>query len=73
LQNERSRDREGAVAASFAVTSPVTSKDLHLDTLQMGWVFSALTLACALIEIPGGLDVVRDLKTRLTRSSHTRS
>src|SRR5690242_15670629 len=30
------------------------SEDLHLSESQMGWVFSAFTLAYALFEIPGG-------------------
>ncbi len=34
--------------------APLISKDLHLDKAQMGWVFSAFTLAYALFEIPAG-------------------
>jgi MFS family permease len=34
--------------------APFISKDLHLDDKQMGWVFSAFTLAYALFEIPAG-------------------
>ncbi len=34
--------------------APLISKDLKLDSEQMGWVFSAFTLAYALFEIPAG-------------------
>ena len=34
--------------------APFISKDLALNDAQMGWVFSAFTLAYALFEIPGG-------------------
>jgi MFS transporter, ACS family, glucarate transporter len=34
--------------------APFISRDLHLDKGQMGWVFSAFTLAYALFEIPAG-------------------
>jgi len=34
--------------------APLISKDLDLNETQMGWVFSAFTLAYALFEIPGG-------------------
>ena len=34
--------------------APFISRDLHLDEAQMGWVFSAFTLAYALFEIPAG-------------------
>jgi len=33
---------------------PFIQEDLHLDDTQMGYVFSAFTLAYALFEIPGG-------------------
>jgi MFS transporter, ACS family, glucarate transporter len=34
--------------------APSITRDLHLDEAQMGWVFSAFTLAYALFEIPAG-------------------
>ena len=34
--------------------APFISRDLQLDEAQMGWVFSAFTLAYALFEIPAG-------------------
>jgi len=34
--------------------APLITKDLRLTDEQMGWVFSAFTLAYALFEIPGG-------------------
>jgi MFS transporter, ACS family, glucarate transporter len=34
--------------------APLISRDLSLDKWQMGWVFSAFTLAYALFEIPAG-------------------
>ena len=34
--------------------APFITRDLHLDEAQMGWVFSAFTLAYALFEIPAG-------------------
>ncbi len=34
--------------------APLISRDLNLDERQMGWVFSAFTLAYALFEIPAG-------------------
>ncbi len=34
--------------------APLISRDLSLDERQMGWVFSAFTLAYALFEIPAG-------------------
>src|SRR6266702_7234657 len=34
--------------------APFISKDLKLDSEQMGWVFSAFTLAYALFEVPAG-------------------
>ncbi len=34
--------------------APFISGELHLDKRQMGWVFSAFTLAYALFEIPAG-------------------
>jgi sugar phosphate permease len=34
--------------------APAIAADLHLDKKQMGWVFSAFTLAYALFEIPAG-------------------
>ena len=34
--------------------APFISHDLHLNDAQMGWVFSAFTLAYALFEIPAG-------------------
>jgi MFS family permease len=40
------------VSISFA--APAISKDLNLDSRQMGWVLWAFTSAYALFEIPGG-------------------
>lgn len=40
------------VSISFA--APSISKDLGLDSVQMGWAFSAFGWAYALFEIPGG-------------------
>jgi MFS family permease len=40
------------VAISSA--APVIRQDLHLDLIQMGWVFSAFTFAYAAFEIPSG-------------------
>src|ERR1041384_5044948 len=40
------------VCIATAATS--IRSDLHLDTVQMGWVFSAFTLAYAIFEIPSG-------------------
>ena len=40
--------------ASISMAAPIISKDLNLDTVQMGWVFFAFALAYALLEIPGG-------------------
>jgi len=34
--------------------APLIQRDLHFTKEQMGWVFSAFTLAYALFEIPGG-------------------
>jgi sugar phosphate permease len=34
--------------------APAIQRDLHFDARQMGWVFSAFTLAYALFEIPAG-------------------
>ena len=34
--------------------APFITRDFHLDETQMGWVFSAFTLAYALFEIPAG-------------------
>ena len=36
------------------MAAPTISKDLHLDKVQMGWVFFIFALAYALLEIPGG-------------------
>ena len=40
--------------ASIGMAAPFMRKDLNLDTVQMGYVFSAFALAYALFEIPGG-------------------
>jgi MFS family permease len=40
------------VCISFA--APSIRKDLNLDTVQMGWAFTAFGVAYALFEIPGG-------------------
>src|SRR3954470_8515979 len=34
--------------------TPLIEKDLGLDDIQMGYIFSAFTLAYAVFEIPGG-------------------
>ena len=39
---------------SISYAAPFISKDLHLDTRQMGWAFTAFGWAYALFEIPGG-------------------
>lgn len=38
----------------IAVAAPSLRKDIHLTDTQLGYVFSAFTLAYALFEIPGG-------------------
>jgi ACS family glucarate transporter-like MFS transporter len=38
----------------ISMTAPFIEKDLHLNDLQMGLVFSVFTFAYALFEIPGG-------------------
>jgi MFS family permease len=40
--------------ACISMAAPIISKDLHLDTVQMGWVFFIFALAYALLEVPGG-------------------
>src|ERR1043165_2610890 len=40
------------VCISFA--APAIRKDLNLDTVQMGWAFTAFGIAYAIFEIPGG-------------------
>jgi MFS transporter, ACS family, glucarate transporter len=40
------------VSISFA--APFIREELHLSTIQMGWVFNAFSLGYALFEIPGG-------------------
>src|SRR4051812_2082013 len=39
---------------AISQAAPLISADLSLSPQQMGWVFSAFTLAYALFEIPGG-------------------
>ena len=39
---------------AISQAAPLISRDLGLSASQMGWVFSAFTLAYALFEIPGG-------------------
>jgi ACS family glucarate transporter-like MFS transporter len=39
---------------AISQAAPLISRDLALSPAQMGWVFSAFTLAYALFEIPGG-------------------
>ncbi|MDB6115646.1 MAG: major facilitator superfamily 1 [Lacunisphaera sp.] len=39
---------------AISQAAPLISRDLGLSSAQMGWVFSAFTLAYALFEIPGG-------------------
>jgi ACS family glucarate transporter-like MFS transporter len=39
---------------SISVATPLIRQDLHLNTVQMGWVFNAFGVAYALFEIPGG-------------------
>jgi len=39
---------------AISQAAPLVSRDLGLTMEQMGWVFSAFTLAYALFEIPGG-------------------
>ena len=39
---------------AISQAAPLISQDLALSPQQMGWVFSAFTLAYALFEIPGG-------------------
>jgi MFS family permease len=34
--------------------APAISRDLHLSTVEMGWVFSVFTWAYALVEVPSG-------------------
>src|SRR5581483_9865146 len=38
----------------IATAAPAIREDLHLSTVQMGWIFSAFTLAYAIFEIPSG-------------------
>ena len=40
--------------ACICMAAPFMRKDLHLDTVQMGYVFFVFALAYALLEIPGG-------------------
>ncbi len=40
--------------ACIGMAAPFIRKDLNLDAVQMGYVFSAFALAYALFEIPGG-------------------
>jgi MFS family permease len=40
--------------ACISMAAPFIRKDLHLDAVQMGYVFSVFALAYALFEIPGG-------------------
>lgn len=40
--------------ASIGMAAPLISKDLHLDKMQMSWIFFAFALAYALLEIPSG-------------------
>jgi ACS family glucarate transporter-like MFS transporter len=39
---------------AISQAAPLISEDLSLSPQQMGWVFSAFTLAYALFEVPGG-------------------
>jgi len=52
----------------IATAAPSIRENLGLDTVQMGWVFSAFTLAYAVFEIPSGwlADTIRPRKV-LTR------
>lgn len=52
----------------IATAAPSIREDLHLDAIQMSWVFSAFTLAYAIFEIPSGWlgDTIRPRKV-LTR------
>ena len=38
----------------ISMAAPLMRRDLHLDTVQMGYVFTVFALAYALFEIPGG-------------------
>lgn len=40
--------------ACISMAAPFMRKDLHLDAVQMGYVFTVFALAYALFEIPGG-------------------
>ena len=40
--------------ACISMAAPLISKDLHLDKLQMSWVFFVFALAYALFGVPGG-------------------
>src|SRR6188508_1995173 len=39
---------------SISMAMPRIARDLNLDTVQVGWVFSAFAIAYAAFEIPGG-------------------
>ena len=40
--------------AAISQAAPLITRDLHLTTVEMGWVFSAFGLSYALLEIPSG-------------------
>lgn len=45
--------------SNISIAASALKTDLHLDTLQMGYIFSAFSLTYALLQVPGGLIVDR--------------
>lgn len=45
--------------SSMSIAGPVIRRDLGLDTVTLGWLFSAFALAYAPLQLPGGLLIDR--------------
>src|ERR1700748_3960191 len=45
--------------ATLSIAGPALSKELHLDPVAMGWIFSAFGWSYVAAQVPGGLLVDR--------------
>ena len=58
--------------ATLSIAGPALSKELHLDPVAMGYIFSAFGWSYVIAQVPGGIAATSAAATTRPSSSSTR-